>query len=411
MIRARFILLIAMFWGSIYSQETLKYSVSGVAVYKSGVVLEKANVILMDTTEKVIARTTTSKKLLKRYGGGQFSFKDVKPGNYKLRIITGEEVDINHAFTMADKSIELGTLYPFKVFPDYTLQNYSDSTLVLMRRIPTNPISEDKINIRHIIVDLNGFAQTVIVDSIINTFVFFTDVDHTIQDTMGLDTIYYIYNDYGVFIHQSRSMKDRMKELQRRDGAIIFNNGDTLNFDNIFFEPVMNNPDVATFHLADSAGKAVYHSLFDIYKIRTGPSFVENSVKKGFWNGVYTIAAIVSYQMLSKKSFSPILELVPDITPPIEGKYGIVITILPVFTLGQIGYDWFKDKRSNYFLPSNEDDPFPQNMFMFSFSEWVWKKAQPIVRPILNSKPVKWWKGRKLRKVKKQAAKRKSVSG
>ena len=129
MIRARFILLIAMFWGSIYSQETLKYSVSGVAVYKSGVVLEKANVILMDTTEKVIARTTTSKKLLKRYGGGQFSFKDVKPGNYKLRIITGEEVDINHRFEVVKETLDLGTLYPFNEFPIYTPADYTDTTL------------------------------------------------------------------------------------------------------------------------------------------------------------------------------------------------------------------------------------------------------------------------------------------
>jgi hypothetical protein len=228
---------------------------------------------------------------------------------------------------------------------------------------------------------------------------------------MGLDTIYYIYNDYGVFIHQSRSMKDRMKELQQRDGYVIFNNGDTLNFDNIFFEPVMNNPDVATFHLADSAGKAVYHSLFDIYKIRTGPSFVENSVKKGFWNGVYTIGAIVGFQMISTKSFSPAVKLLPDMTPPIQGNYGTVVTIIPVFTLGRIVYDWYKDKRSNYFLPSNENTPFPINMFVFSFPEWVWEKSQPIIKPIMNSRLIKWWKGRKLRKVQKKAAKRKSVSG
>ncbi len=384
MIRARFILLIAMFWGSIYSQETLKYSVSGVAVYKSGVVLEKANVILMDTTEKVIARTTTSKKLLKRYGGGQFSFKDVKPGNYKLRIITGEEVDINHRFEVVKETLDLGTLYPFNEFPIYTPADYTDTTLVLIRRIPTIPVPEDSINIRHIIVDLNGNANTIIVDSIVRDSVYYTDFDNLKKHVIDLDKVYFIYNDYGIFIYQSRSMKDRMKELQHRDGFMVFHSGDTLQFDNIFFEPIKNNPEVGTFHKADTTTAPRYHALMDIYYVKTGKSFLENSVRKGFYLGLISV---------------------------LSGDYGTIITVVPIVTLGKVGYDWYKDKRSNYFLPSNENTPFPINMFVFSFPEWVWKKSQPIIKPIMNSRLIKWWKGRKLRKVQKKAAKRKSVSG
>jgi len=384
MIRARFILLIAMFWGSIYSQETLKYSVSGVAVYKSGVVLEKANVILMDTTEKVIARTTTSKKLLKRYGGGQFSFKDVKPGNYKLRIITGEEVDINHRFEVVKETLDLGTLYPFNEFPIYTPADYTDTTLVLIRRIPTIPVPEDSINIRHIIVDLNGNANTIIVDSIVRDSVYYTDFDNLKKHVIDLDKVYFIYNDYGIFIYQSRSMKDRMKELQHRDGFMVFHSGDTLQFDNIFFEPIKNNPEVGTFHKADTTTAPRYHALMDIYYVKTGKSFLENSVRKGFYLGLISV---------------------------LSGDYGTIITVVPIVTLGKVGYDWYKDKRSNYFLPSNENTPFPINMFVFSFPEWVWEKSQPIIKPIMNSRLIKWWKGRKLRKVQKKAAKRKSVSG
>jgi len=62
-------------------------------------------------------------------------------------------------------------------------------------------------------------------------------------------------------------------------------------------------------------------------------------------------------------------------------------------------------------VPKYEKKPFPRNMFVFSLSEWMWKKSQPVIRPIMNSKPVKWWTNRKLRKIKKQATKRKSVSG
>ncbi|MDP7128006.1 MAG: hypothetical protein QGI00_10325, partial [Candidatus Marinimicrobia bacterium] len=335
-------------------------------------------------TEKVIARTTTSKKLLKRYGGGQFSFKDVKPGNYKLRIITGEEVDINHRFEVVKETLDLGTLYPFNEFPIYTPADYTDTTLVLIRRIPTIPVPEDSINIRHIIVDLNGNANTIIVDSIVRDSVYYTDFDNLKKHVIDLDKVYFIYNDYGIFIYQSRSMKDRMKELQHRDGFMVFHSGDTLQFDNIFFEPIKNNPEVGTFHKADTTTAPRYHALMDIYYVKTGKSFLENSVRKGFYLGLISV---------------------------LSGDYGTIITVVPIVTLGKVGYDWYKDKRSNYFLPSNENTPFPINMFVFSFPEWVWKKSQPIIKPIMNSRLIKWWKGRKLRKVQKKAAKRKSASG
>jgi hypothetical protein len=283
-----------------------------------------------------------------------------------------------------NETLNFGTLYPFIEFPIYTPADYTDTTLVLIRRIPTTPVPEDSINIRHIIVDLNGNANTIIVDSIVRDSVYYTDFNNLKKHVIDLDKVYFIYNDYGIFIHQSRSMKDRMKELQHRDGFMVFHSGDTLQFDNIFFEPIKNNPEVGTFHKADTTAAPRYHALMDIYYVKTGKSFLENSVRKGFYLGLVSV---------------------------LSGDYGTIITVVPIVTLGKVGYDWYKDKRSNYFLPSNENTPFPINMFVFSFPEWVWKKSQPIIKPIMNSRVIKWWKGRKLRKVQKKAAKRKSVSG
>ena len=361
MIPVRFILLNAILVPMFFSQGVPKYDVSGIAVYKSGVVIEKAEVILMDTTEKVIARSNTSKKIMKRYGGGQFSFNNVSPGKYKIRVITGEEVDINHRFEVVNETLDLGTLYPFNEFPRYTPADYTDTTLVLMRRIPTIPVPSDSINIRHIIVDLNGNANTIIVDSMVSDSVYYTDIDNLTKHVIDLDKVYFIYNDYGIFIHQSRSMKDRMKELQRRDGLMVFHSGDTLQFDNIYFEQVLNNPEVGTFHKEDSTAPR-YYSLMDIYYVKTGKSFVENSVRKGFYLGLTSV---------------------------LSGNYGTIITVVPIVTLGKVGYDWYRDLRSNYFMPKNENDPFPRNMFVFSLSEWIWKKSQPIIHPIMNSRPVR----------------------
>jgi len=379
----RLIIVTALIIQVLFGQNSTQLNVNGIAYYKSGVLLENAETILMDTTEKVISRTTTDKKFLKKFGGGKFSFSNLIPGHYKIRIVTGEDININHRFELKNESIDLGSLYPFKEFPKYSLTKYKPSSKFKMRRIPTSPIPNDSINIRHVIVDLDGNANTVIVDSIIIDSVYYTDAKTLERGMLLKEKVYFIYNDYGVFIHQSRSLKNRIEELQRRDGYVIFQSEDTLSYNNIFFEPEMNNPEVATFHFSDTTGKAVYHSLFDIYKVRSGPSYLGNSVKKGFYLGLISV---------------------------LSGDYGTIITVVPIVTLGKVGYDWYKDKRSNYFLPSNENTPFPKNMFVFSFTEWFWKKSQPIISPIVNSRPVKWWTSRKLRKIQKQAAKRKSAS-
>ena len=379
----RLIIVTALIIQVLFGQNSTQLNVNGIAYYKSGVLLENAETILMDTTEKVISRATTDKKFLKKFGGGKFSFSNLIPGHYKIRIVTGEEININHRFELKNESIDLGSLYPFKEFPKYSLTKYKALSKFKMRRIPTSPIPSDSINIRHVIVDLDGNANTVIVDSIIIDSVYYTDAKTLERGMLLKEKVYFIYNDYGVFIHQSRSLKNRIEELQRRDGYVIFQSGDTLSYNNIFFEPEMNNPEVATFHFSDTTGKAVYHSLFDIYKVRSGPSYLGNSVKKGFYIGLISV---------------------------LSGDYGTIITVVPIVTLGKVGYDWYKDKRSNYFLPRNENTPFPKNMFVFSFTEWFWKKSQPIISPIVNSRPVKWWTSRKLRKIQKQAAKRKSAS-
>lgn len=383
MTRTQFILITALFLQVLVSQEKT-YVINGEVAYANGNLVGDAEVILMDTTEKVIQKTRTSKKILKKYGGGKFKFENITEGNYFITVDLGTRIGIKKTIQIVDKDIDLGTIYNVVEFPKFEIGDYPVPNLIQIRPISTIPVPSDSINIRHIIVDLNGNANTIIVDSIVIDSVYYTDFNNLKKHVIDLDKVYFIYNDYGIFIHQSRSMKDRMKELQDRDGFMVFHSGDTLQFDNIFFEPIKNNPEVGTFHKADTTTAPRYHALMDIYYVKTGKSFLENSVRKGFYLGLISV---------------------------LSGDYGTIITVVPIVTLGKVGYDWYKDKRSNYFLPSNENTPFPINMFVFSFPEWVWKKSQPIIKPIMNSRVIKWWKGRKLRKVQKKAAKRKSVSG
>ena len=383
MTRTQFILLTALFLQVLAGQEKT-YVINGEVAYANGNLIGDAVVMLLDTTDKMILKTRSSKKFLKKYGGGKFKFENVTEGNYFITVDLGTRIGIKKTIQIVDKDIDLGTIYNVVEFPKYEIGDYPVPNLIQIRPISTIPVPSDSINIRHVMVELSGNANTVIVDSIVIDTVYYTDAMDLTKSSSLMDNIYCIYNDYGIFIHQSRSMKDRMKELQNRDGFMVFHSGDTLQFDNIFFEPVKNNPEVGTFHKADTTAAPRYHALKDIYYIKTGKSFLENSVRKGFYLGLISV---------------------------LSGDYGTIITVVPIVTLGKVGYDWYKDIRSNYFIPKNENDPFPRNMFVFSLPEWLWNKSQPIIKPIMNSRVIKWWKGRKLRKVQKEAAKRKSGSG
>ena len=383
MTRTQFILLTALFLQVLAGQEKT-YVINGEVAYANGNLIGDAVVMLLDTTDKMILKTRSSKKILKKYGGGKFKFEDVTKGNYFITVDLGTRIGIKKSIQIVDKDIDLGTIYNVVEFPKYEIGDYPVPNLIQIRPISTIPVPSDSINIRHVMVELSGNANTVIVDSIVIDTVYYTDAMDLTKSSSLMDNIYCIYNDYGIFIHQSRSMTDRMKELQNRDGFMVFHSGDTLQFDNIFFEPVKNNPEVGTFHKADTTTAPRCHALKDIYYVKTGKSFLENSVRKGFYLGLISV---------------------------LSGDYGTIITVVPIVTLGKVGYDWYKDIRSNYFIPKNENDPFPRNMFVFSLPEWLWNKSQPIIKPIMNSRVIKWWKGRKLRKVQKEAAKRKSGSG
>ena len=383
MTRTQFILLTALFLQVLAGQEKT-YVINGEVAYANGNLIGDAVVMLLDTTDKMILKTRSSKKFLKKYGGGKFKFEDVTEGNYFITVDLGTRINIKKNIQIVDKDIDLGTIYNVVEFPKYEIGNYPVPNLIQIRPISTIPVPSDSINIRHVMVELSGNANTVIVDSIVIDTVYYTDAMDLTKSSSLMDNIYCIYNDYGIFIHQSRSMKDRMKELHNRDGFMVFHSGDTLQFDNIFFEPVKNNPEVGTFHKTDTTAAPRYHALKDIYYVKTGKSFLENSVRKGFYLGLISV---------------------------LSGDYGTIITVVPIVTLGKVGYDWYKDIRSNYFIPKNENDPFPRNMFVFSLPEWLWNKSQPIIKPIMNSRVIKWWKGRKLRKVQKEAAKRKSGPG
>ena len=387
------------------------YTIYGIAAYGNGLPVPDAEVTLLDTLEKTLEKTRTTTKLFRRFFGGRFRFEDILPGHYIVSVDLGTRVGIKKRIHLKDKDLELGIVKNEVEFPKYVIDDYTDSTRIYYDRLNTDPIEPDSINIRHIIVELDGKANTVYIDSVLRDSLFFTLSGELTRDSIPMDKTYIVYNDYGYIFHQSRSFRNRVSEVQRRDGFIVFHSGDTLEFDNIFFEPSLKTPDVATFHYNDSTGLPRFHSFYDIYKVYTGPSYIERSIRRGFYTGVTLHGATMGLSMLSKKSFKPPLYYLPNFSKPEQkpSNYYSMITSFSFFSLAWVGYDWYMDRRSNYFTPKDELTPFPKNMFVFSSKEWAIKQIMPLFDPVFKSRTYRLWQMRKKEKAKNKRSKRKSV--
>jgi len=388
-----------------------KYTIYGIAAYGNGLLVPDAEVTLLDTLEKTLEKTRTTTKLFRRFFGGRFKFEDVLPGHYIISVDLGTRVGIKKRIHLKDKDLELGVIKNEVEFPKYVIDDYTDSTRIYFKRLNTDPVEPDSINVRHIIVDLKGSANTVYIDSMLRDSLYYTLSGELTRDSIPMEEAYIVYNDYGYIFHQSRSFRDRVNEVQRRDGFIVFHSGDTLNFDNIFFEPSLKTPDVATFHYDDSTGLPRFHSFYDIYKVYTGPSYIERSIRRGFYTGLALHGTALGVSIIRKKSFNPSIRFLPNFSKPEQkpSNYYSMITSFSFLTLAWVGYDWYTDRRSNYFTPKDELTPFPNNMFVFSSKEWAKKQIIPLFDPIVKSRTYKLWQIRKKEKAKNKRSKRKSV--
>lgn len=182
------------------------FTIRGTAFYASGEKLENAKAVLIDTTNRVVQQTWTSKKTLKRFGGGSFTFTNVPPGKYLLKITTGGPVDIKRKLKIDKKSLDLGWLRPIKEFPKYAVPEYSDSLLYKMHPIPTKLHSRDSINVKHVLVFLDGNTRITSIDSITGDTLYYTTTDSSVNDTVDLSVLYLAYNDYGRMMYRSRSL-------------------------------------------------------------------------------------------------------------------------------------------------------------------------------------------------------------
>jgi len=392
--RARLVKSVFLFLilGFMSAQSSL-YNIEGTALDKDGILLLNQQATLKDSSGKIIQRTKTSSKFLKRYGGGKFKFEQVKPGNYILQIETGEKLKIVRIIENLQENLKLGRIRPKKNYPVYELPVIPESELVLIRPIRQEIEAGDSINIKHILINVDGYTYLGRIDSLNADSLFYRDMDNNIA-YFTLDSLYLAYNDYGKIVYKSRSLQARLKELEKRDGYIITLNNDSVPYNTISFEASMNNPGLVLFNAADSI--PVFYKLTDIYKIRTGEGYIENSVRKGFYTATALISTYILLKMLREKSFTSATSILPNpVMKKTGNQYESLILLFPAVTIGWMAYDFYTDKRSNYILPRYQEEPFPHKMYLFSLPVWIAKKTAPVTDPIINSRLIKKFKNRK----------------
>ena len=126
-----------------------KFYIKGKVAYGNGVIVGDAEVTLLDTNEKLIETTRTSRKFLKRFGGGQFSFQEVLPGEYIINVDFGTRVGIQKRIKLKDKNLNMGTIYSKPI-----------STCLILYRLCSNLNSNKKYirrNVMSFMVSFNYF--------------------------------------------------------------------------------------------------------------------------------------------------------------------------------------------------------------------------------------------------------------
>ncbi len=279
-----------------------------------------------------------------------------------------------------------------------------------------------KAEVTDIIVQTSGEAIIGYVTEMDRDSLYYKAENSVSPQSLPLHSVYYAYNDFGKILYYSRSLMDRLNYIERYSGYVISATGDTVNYKQIFFDGRMTNPVV--YLTINDTSQAIKIPLLEITSIRMSAERFDVSVKRGCLSGTGLLLGLTTVKTfkyfkddLSGGLFSP--DAIPalinaltssanDFLPESEilgtaatgSNYRLATTILPLFTVGWIGYDWYFDKRTIYINPLTTAQPYPRDMFLFSFKEWsnqqyrkIWTPVSRVVLEQVYQLRLKIWKG------------------
>lgn len=267
------------------------------------------------------------------------------------------------------------------------------------------------VEVQDIVVFTDGNAIIGRVITITEDSLIYTDPRTDTRQSIALKSIYYAYNDFGKILYLSRSLKERIAYLENYPGLLTTIRGDSILFNTIHFDRQMSDPLVYV-TVTDSI-KPIQIPFLEIESIRMSTERLNISVKRACWSSCGVVLFMSGLRTLKyfkddyagdglfsassiKTLSSSVTESVQDVLPEADfigikqtgPAYHTTTVIFPIMTMGWIGYDWFFDRRMVHINPIQTNQPFPEDMFLFSLREWsdvtfrrVWT---PLVRKILD---------------------------
>ena len=231
-------------------------------------------------------------------------------------------------------------------------------------------------DVNHVIIDHKGNAIQAIIDSIDLDNVYYQNKGKKKSESMDIDRVYFIFNDFDRVYHYDWSYYENMRRITNRSGKIITLDNDSINFKNIEFSSNRISPEILVHGTNDTS---FYMKSLEVYKIQTDYSILHYAAERGFW---YSFSAFILSAALdtrlkwdNSRRFSPqVWDQYNDLLPavnflnlgPTGVTYASVSYLIPLSVLVSMLWDIYKDKRSFYFHPIEKDTPYPRTMYVFS---------------------------------------------
>ena len=236
-------------------------------------------------------------------------------------------------------------------------------------------------DVSHVIIDHKGNAIVAIIDSIDLDKVYYKTKNGKENLETDIDKVYFIYNDFDRIYHYDWSYYENLRRITNRTGNIITVNNDSISFKNIEFTSNRIAPEFLVHGTNDTS---FYMPALEVHKIQTDYSVLHYAVKRGFWYSfsAFLIGAAIDTRAKwdSDRRFSPqVWDQYNDLLPALKiigaestgPTYASVSYLIPLSVLASMAWDIYKDKRSFYFHPVENNKPYPRTMYVFSIKHII----------------------------------------
>lgn len=279
-------------------------------------------------------------------------------------------------------------------------KNRSILILTLLLAVARSPA-----DVRDVVIFTDGNAATGLVTAITRDSLAYLLPAASETTVVHLDRVYYAYDDFGKILYYSRSLLERFEQLEYYGGSLYTLDGDTIVYQQIFFDRRMSDPLV---YLAQSdTAPPLRVPFLEVASVCMSSEHYAVAVRRGCLSGTGLILALSSVgtlkyfkqnypgaglfsastaSALGEATWSSVTDFLPEadfLGIATTGPYfKLAVLSFPAAIGGWMAYDWYFDRRAQYINPGFSNRPFPRDMFIFSVREWSDVRARRVWSPV-----------------------------